>query len=295
MSFAAQMQVDEILQDVQSKLSQRASGVMQAFHAIDKDNSNQLSTDEFATVLKDFGIVLPRRTLTMLVARFDANGDGSVSIPEFSAFMSGNKGQMESLAQAEAVVDETPSPMAAAMGGSSLAMARSAARRSVPASQTKAFSEVDAYFLARMEVDIEERRKVAFIVRAQTLPTRTPRPEPDANVCRLARSLVADGAAQGPALPAIDARAAKVQVQGGDSHCGPDHQDAQALEDRARAEAPVPVGTARWVLLIETKTHRMATMASQQRDNHVRRARPGDPDFRSANTWRLDRESPAHP
>ena len=186
MSFAAQMQVDEILQDVQAKLAQRASGVMQAFHSIDKDNSNQLSTEQFASVLKDFGIVLPRRTLLMLVARFDANGDGSVSIPEFSAFMSGNKGQMESLAQAEAVVDETPSPMAAAMGGSSLAMARSAARRSVPASQ-KPFSETDAFFLARMEVDIEERRKVAFIVRApkekKTLPPAPlAPPEPDANL-----------------------------------------------------------------------------------------------------------------
>ena len=88
------------------------------------------------------------------------------------------EGRVGRVRDPEAVVDETPSPMAAAMGGSSLAMARSAARRSVPASQ-KPFSETDAFFLARMEVDIEERRKVAFIVRApkeqKNTPTRAPR------------------------------------------------------------------------------------------------------------------------
>ena len=110
MSFTFEATLDPVLEDVKAKLQAKAGGVLNAFHAIDKDNSGQLSTAEFVQILKDFGIVLPPRQLRSLIARFDANGDGTVSIPEFSAYMSGNAGAMEALATAEAVADDSPLP-----------------------------------------------------------------------------------------------------------------------------------------------------------------------------------------
>ena len=57
MSFAFETAIDPILQQLKNELSSKVGSVMQAFHAIDKDNSQQLSTEEFRTVLKEFGIV----------------------------------------------------------------------------------------------------------------------------------------------------------------------------------------------------------------------------------------------
>lgn len=60
-------------------------------------------------------MTLPPHVLIALVERFDANGDGCVSIPEFMAFMQGNKDTMEMLADAPKVgqEQEQASPMMA--------------------------------------------------------------------------------------------------------------------------------------------------------------------------------------
>lgn len=68
MNLAQGTQIDVVVQALREKLEQQA-GVMQAFHDLDTDNSNQLSVDEFAEVLKKIGFKLPRRQLEAVIAR----------------------------------------------------------------------------------------------------------------------------------------------------------------------------------------------------------------------------------
>ena len=100
MSFSSQAQVDAVLKDLKGLLTKNGNSVMEAFHAVDKDNSNQLSATEFATALKSINISLPGHVLRALISRFDANGDGTVSIPEFSSFLTGDVGRMDALRSA---------------------------------------------------------------------------------------------------------------------------------------------------------------------------------------------------
>ena len=170
MSFSAEIAIDAVLKQVKEALSKRAGSVMEAFHAIDVDNSNQLNTEEFGRILKDFGIILPPRQLGMLVARFDANGDGCVSIPEFSTFMTGATGAFDALKGADAVED-------VAGAGSPTQQWRPgmpAGGRQMPVPGQKQMSATDFLFLSRMEADVEERRRTAFLVELRKDPRFRP-------------------------------------------------------------------------------------------------------------------------
>ena len=90
MSFSGQAAVEVVLNDMKDKLRSKLGSVMAMFHSLDKDNSQNLSAEEFKTCLKEFGVVIPGHQLARLISYFDANGDGNVSIPEFAAYMSGN-------------------------------------------------------------------------------------------------------------------------------------------------------------------------------------------------------------
>jgi len=71
-SFSGSAQIKEITRQVKEKLAAKTSSVMAMFHSMDKDHSQQLSRDEFAAVLKDFGIVLPAHTLNAFIAQFES-------------------------------------------------------------------------------------------------------------------------------------------------------------------------------------------------------------------------------
>lgn len=161
MSFSSQAQVDAVLKELKGLFSKYGPSIMNAFHFVDKDNSQQLSTAEFAEALKSINITLPQHTLRALVARFDANGDGSVSIPEFSTFMTGDAQRMDALRSAEAVVDEAPAPSPQRPSAFEKMMAGRASG-SVGTYQSM-LSETDRQFIARMEGDIETRRRSSFI------------------------------------------------------------------------------------------------------------------------------------
>ena len=162
MSFSSQAQVDAVLKDLKGLLTKHGSSVMDAFHAVDKDNSNQLSAPEFAAALKSINITLPGHVLHALIGRFDANGDGTVSIPEFSTFLSGQAERMDALRSAEAVVDEAPTP-SPQKRPSPAAMAAMMASRSSAGSARYSLSTTDRLFISRMEGDIESRRRASFL------------------------------------------------------------------------------------------------------------------------------------
>jgi len=88
--------VDVVLKRLKARLDNN-SRWQDAFHAVDKDRSNELSAEEFAAALKLCEIVLPDHVLASLVARFDANGDGNVSIQEFKAFILGDTERFDML------------------------------------------------------------------------------------------------------------------------------------------------------------------------------------------------------
>ena len=68
LNLAQGTQIDVVVKALREKLESQA-GVMQAFHAMDRDNSNQLTIDEFADVLKEIDFKLPRRQLEAVIAR----------------------------------------------------------------------------------------------------------------------------------------------------------------------------------------------------------------------------------
>ena len=67
-------QIDVVIKSLREKLESE-NGVMNAFHALDVDNSNSLTIDEFGECLRDIGIILPKSHLAAVIARFDANGE----------------------------------------------------------------------------------------------------------------------------------------------------------------------------------------------------------------------------
>ena len=163
-SFSSQAQVDRILVALKKHLEGEGQSLLQAFHEMDEDRSQQLTIDEFAACLKHVGITLPPHHLNALVARFDANGDGTISIPEFTTFMSGRKDDFERLAGAEKVVNqprEAP-PRNQRMQGSyyDQMQGMSAGHGAL----SKDFLDATAiHFVNRMTNDIDERRKTNFI------------------------------------------------------------------------------------------------------------------------------------
>lgn len=70
-SFSAQAQIDEVMKQVKEKLQARSSSVMAMFHSMDKDQSQQLTSEEFKACLKEFGIVLPGHTMAAFIAQFE--------------------------------------------------------------------------------------------------------------------------------------------------------------------------------------------------------------------------------
>ena len=158
--------VSTVLADLKDKLQKRG-GVMQMFHSVDTDNSTYISADEFAICLKGMGITLPSHQLDALISRFDANGDGNVSIPEFQAVIMDDKDSFDALKAAPAVpLDEQPSLLQSQPMLSPFAT-RAARPMTTP-------GETASAFLARMTGDIEERRRSAFIAEL----TKDPRFKP---------------------------------------------------------------------------------------------------------------------
>ena len=69
------------------RLEGRFASMKDAFMALDKDRNGSLSKDEFATVLRGFGIKVSDQELDAIVARYDTNCDGRVSHAEFLKVM----------------------------------------------------------------------------------------------------------------------------------------------------------------------------------------------------------------
>ena len=164
MSFAAQAKVNELINELKSHLQKHSTSIMEAFHAVDVDRSQSLSATEFANTLASCGIKLPAHTLNALVARFDANGDGTVSMPEFQAFMTGATDNMDALRAAPKVPQEAekpvPKPAARPMMAS---MMQSDLSRGGPSGAPADLTYMDRLFLSRMEQDLDSRRRTSFI------------------------------------------------------------------------------------------------------------------------------------
>lgn len=63
----------------------RFNDVQHAFRAVDADGSGFISKAEFAGAVKRLGGVVPDAVITELMAKYDTNGDGTVSIDEFNS------------------------------------------------------------------------------------------------------------------------------------------------------------------------------------------------------------------
>ncbi|KAA0168391.1 hypothetical protein FNF31_00273 [Cafeteria roenbergensis] len=62
----------------------RFSEIQHAFRAMDSDCSGFISKDEFAAAVKRLGGAVPAEVISELMAKYDTNGDGTVSIDEFN-------------------------------------------------------------------------------------------------------------------------------------------------------------------------------------------------------------------
>ena len=184
MSFAQDGQIDRIVAKLKQFLGDSSDNLKKAFDFIDKDRSNALSQDEFVVVLKEAGITLPPHMLTAVVSRFDPTGDGSISIPEFMAFMTGNTDQMEALRSSGASPSKkghlslSPSPSNNSFPSQSQQMNMFASPpRSRAASRpaTSGNGSTVEVFLSRMDGDIESRRRTSFVRELKKDPRFEPR------------------------------------------------------------------------------------------------------------------------
>ena len=155
-------------------------------------------------------------------------------------------------------------------------------RTTAPASSTakattqpKPLTSADFEFMSRMDQDIDDRRRTAFITELSAQRSRTAQPGPPSAEglpsCSTCRTVIARAPAtaaraafrpmlvraacgvsvrrKGPTLPSIDAGATKVKVQDGHARGRPDHQDHKEQQDRARASGTIQVGAAGWMVL----------------------------------------------
>ena len=183
MSFAQDGQIDRIVAKLKQFLGDSSDNLKKAFDFIDKDRSNALSQDEFVVVLKEAGITLPPHMLTAVVSRFDPTGDGSISIPEFMAFMTGNTDQMEALRSSASPSKKghlslSPSPSNNSFPSQSQQMNMFASPpRSRAASRpaTSGNGSTVEVFLSRMDGDIESRRRTSFVRELKKDPRFEPR------------------------------------------------------------------------------------------------------------------------
>lgn len=131
-----------------------------------------------AEVLKEIDFKLPRRQLEAVIARFDANGDGNVSIPEFAAFMLGRQDLKDELANAPPKFDEESAaplpPIVSPRGTTAYASRRP--REEAPYDMpfdrdaynhslrwvSKPLTPRERGFLSRMDGDIGTRRQTFF-------------------------------------------------------------------------------------------------------------------------------------
>ncbi|VDN16092.1 unnamed protein product [Dibothriocephalus latus] len=63
--------------------------VIAMFKDLDKDGSNKVSAKELAAMLREVGSKLDMKAVERLVRKFDANGDGELSIEELNVMMEG--------------------------------------------------------------------------------------------------------------------------------------------------------------------------------------------------------------
>jgi len=176
LSFAQEGQIDAIMAKLKAHLGSSTSELKRMFDKIDTDRSNELTIDEFQACLKEADIVLPASQLRALTARFDLSGDGSISIPEFMAFMSGDANQIEALKQSNSVSSLGGSKMSSSQMPSSPAWP-GRAQTATPQARgygglyqqphdfppSERMSRTSLMFLARVEGDLETRRRNSFI------------------------------------------------------------------------------------------------------------------------------------
>ena len=167
-SFAQGGQVEAALNKLKDHLAANAGSIKRMFQLIDKDLSNQIDVDEFIEVLKACNIVLPPYILKGLVARFDLNGDGYISIPEFTSFMSGDSDRMEMLRDAPGAPAKPATPPPPQQSYGKMPM-----QQKMRAVTSEGLSRRDFVFVQRMQRDLETRRQTQFINEISTLLLRT--------------------------------------------------------------------------------------------------------------------------
>lgn len=186
LSFAQEGQIDAIMAKLKAHLGSSTSELKRMFDKIDTDRSNELTIDEFQACLKEADIVLPASQLRALTARFDLSGDGSISIPEFMAFMSGDANQIEALKQSNSVSSLGGSKMSSSQMPSSPAWP-GRAQTATPQARgygglyqqphdfppSERMSRTSLMFLARVEGDLETRRRNSFINELRAHPPNT--------------------------------------------------------------------------------------------------------------------------
>ena len=67
-SFAQGAQIDVHLKTLKEHLDKNSRNLLDAFHHFDKDNSQQLTSDEFAACLRECNVVVPQHIMQALIA-----------------------------------------------------------------------------------------------------------------------------------------------------------------------------------------------------------------------------------
>jgi hypothetical protein len=228
-SFAQGGQVEAALNKLKDHLAANAGSIKRMFQLIDKDLSNQIDVDEFIEVLKACNIVLPPYILKGLVARFDLNGDGYISIPEFTSFMSGDSDRMEMLRDAPGAPAKPATPPPPQQSYGKMPM-----QQKMRAVTSEGLSRRDFVFVQRMQRDLETRRQTQFINEISTLLLACCEPA----MIRIASPILLpsvpthmcprppDARRKGSALSSVDARGAKHHpIPAGNARHGTYHQD----------------------------------------------------------------------
>lgn len=93
-SVSVKKQGECVLEKIKSACARRGAngirGLQRMFKIMDDNHSLSLSTEELATGLEDYGVVLSSKEQKQLVSCFDKNGDGFVDINEFLVRLRGN-------------------------------------------------------------------------------------------------------------------------------------------------------------------------------------------------------------
>jgi hypothetical protein len=107
--------------------------------------------------------------LSVCLCAHSANGDGYVSIPEFSAYMTGNTNTFDALRSAKAIEEAEPPPSRGMMPAMTRSMQQLAFEGDAHEGQrswgagAKPLTWRDRLFMDRMSNDLEDRRRTQFI------------------------------------------------------------------------------------------------------------------------------------